>query len=163
MSIVVTTPTGQIGRHVVERLVAAGADVTLLARDASRLDDATRARARVVEGALEDPAAMRAATRDARALFLLVPPILHTDDWRASQLAIGRVAVDAAVANGVGRVVLVSSAGAQRGDLYAVSRLGEIERLLAAPCPTSPCCAPASSSRTSSPPRPPSPPRARST
>jgi len=37
MSIVVTTPTGHVGRRVVERLLEARADVTLLARDATRL------------------------------------------------------------------------------------------------------------------------------
>jgi uncharacterized protein YbjT (DUF2867 family) len=132
MSIVVTTPTGHVGRRVVERLLAARADVTLFARDAARLP---AARARVVEGSLEDPAAVRAATRGARALFLVIPPNLRTDDWRAFQLEVGRAAAAAVAANGVERVVFLSSAGAQRDDLFAVSRLGEVERLLAEAAP----------------------------
>jgi uncharacterized protein YbjT (DUF2867 family) len=131
MSIVVTTPTGQIGRQVVARLLAAGADLTLVARDAGRLSPAARPRPRVVEGALDD-ATLQEATRGAQAVFLVIPPDLRTDDWPTFQLGVGRAAADAAAANGVRRVVFVSSAGAQRDDLFAVSRLGEVERLLAA-------------------------------
>ncbi len=135
MSIVVTTPTGHVGSRVVERLLAAGADLTLVARDAGRLSTAARARARVVEGTLEEPATLRAATRGADALFLVIPPHFTTADWRAFQLGVGRTAADAVAANGVGRVVFLSSAGAQRDDLYAVSRLGEVEQLLAGVAP----------------------------
>jgi len=135
MSIVVTTPTGHVGRRVVERLLEARTDVTLLARDAARLPAGARERARVVEGSLEDPAAVREATRGARSLFLVIPPHLTTDDWRAFQLGVGRIAAAAAADNGVARVVFLSSAGAQRDDLFAVSRLGEVERLLAAAIP----------------------------
>lgn len=35
--IVVTTPTGPIGRHVVQDLLAAGESVRVIARDSSRL------------------------------------------------------------------------------------------------------------------------------
>lgn len=135
MSIVVTTPTGNVGARVVECLLEAGAEVTLLARNSGRLPAAVRERARVVEGSLEHAAELREATRGARALFLLIPPHLTTDDWRGFQLGVGRNAAEAVAANGVERVVFVSSAGAQRGDLYAVSRLGEIERLLAGAAP----------------------------
>ena len=135
MSITITTPTGHVGGRVVERLLAAGADVTLLTRDASRLAPAVRARTRVVEGSLEDPAALHAATAGARALFLVIPPHLATHDGAAFQRGVGRAAADAAAANGVERVVFLSSAGAQRGDLFGVSRLGEVEELLAAAVP----------------------------
>lgn len=135
MSITVTTPTGQIGARVVERLLEAGADVTVLVRDAARLAPAVRDRVRVVEGDLADAAALREATRGARVLFLLVPPIFRTDDWAGWQRAIGRNAAEAVRANGVGRVVLLSSAGAQRDDMFAVSRLGEIEQQLFAAAP----------------------------
>lgn len=135
MSITVTTPTGHIGARVVERLLEAGADVTVLVRDAARLAPAVRDRVRVVEGDLTDAAALQEATRGASALFLLVPPIFQTGDWAGWQRAIGRHAVEAVRANGVARVVFLSSAGAQRDDMYAVSRLGEIERALFAAAP----------------------------
>lgn len=135
MSILVTTPTGQIGRQVLQRLLDAGADVTVLARDPARLPEATRARVRVVAGALEDGHAVREALRGARAAFFLLPPHLTTDDWAGWQRAVGRTFAESARAEGVGRIVLLSSAGAQRDDFHAVSRLGEIERMLAATVP----------------------------
>jgi uncharacterized protein YbjT (DUF2867 family) len=135
VSIVVTTPTGNVGRRVVERLLAAGIAPTLLVRDAARLADDVREQARVVEGSLEDPAALREATRGGSALFLVIPPHLTTSDWAAYQRAVGRHAAEAVAANGVRRVVLLSSAGAQRDDMYAVSRVGEVERMLAAAAP----------------------------
>jgi len=94
-----------------------------------------REQARVVEGSLEDAAALREATRGARALFLVVPPHLTTGDWAAYQRAVAHHAAEAVAANGVRRVVLLSSAGAQRDDMYAVSRVGEVERMLAAAAP----------------------------
>ena len=131
MSIVVTTPTGQIGSRVVERLLGAGAETAVLVRDPARLPAAVRERVTAHQGDLADVHALRAAMRGARALFLVVPPFMRTDDWAEAQRAVGRAAAEAVRAEGVERVVLVSSAGAQRDDLYAVSRLGEIERMLA--------------------------------
>lgn len=130
MRIVVTTPTGQIGSRVVERLLESGAELTVLARDPSRLPAQVRERAEVRQGSLEDADFLRQATAGAGALFLLIPPSYTTDDWEAFQLGIGRAAAEAVRANGIGRVVLLSSGGAHRDDLFAVSRLGKVERML---------------------------------
>jgi uncharacterized protein YbjT (DUF2867 family) len=130
MRIAVTTPTGNIGSRVAETLIEAGADLTLLARDPSRLPEDVRARATVRQGTLEDADFVREATAGADALFLLIPPTYTTDDWAAFQLGIGRAAADAVRANGIRRVVLLSSGGAHRDDLFAVSRLGQVERML---------------------------------
>lgn len=130
MRIAVTTPTGNIGSRVVEKLIEAGADLTLLARDPSRLPDDVRARATIRQGTLEDADFLREATAGADALFLLIPPHYTTDDWAGFQLGIGRAAADAVRANGIRRVVLLSSGGAHRDDLFAVSRSGQVERML---------------------------------
>jgi uncharacterized protein YbjT (DUF2867 family) len=130
MRIAVTTPTGNIGSRVVEALIEAGADLTVLVRDPARLPDEVRARATVQQGTLEDAAFVRRATAGADALFLLIPPAYTTDDWAGFQLGIGRAAADAVRANGIRRVVLLSSGGAHRDDLYAVSRIGKVERML---------------------------------
>ncbi|HEX8390973.1 MAG TPA: NmrA family NAD(P)-binding protein [Longimicrobium sp.] len=135
MSIVITTPTGQIGGQVASTLIAAGADVRLLARDAARLPDALRGAAEVREGSLQDAAFLRDALTGASALFLLIPPDLSAADWAASQLGIGRAAADAVRANGIQRVVLVSSQGADRDDLFAISHVGQVERMLQAVAP----------------------------
>lgn len=135
MRIAVTTPTGNIGSRVVEKLIEAGADLTLLARDPSRLPDEVRARATVKQGSLEDADFLRDATVGADALFLLIPPTYTTDDWASFQLGIGRAAADAVRANGIRRVVFLSSGGAHRDDMFAVTRLGKVEKLLEAAAP----------------------------
>jgi uncharacterized protein YbjT (DUF2867 family) len=135
MSILVTTPTGNVGRQVAQRLLESGTPFTVLARDPARLDPAVRERSRVVVGDLTDPDAVTDALRGNHALFLAVPPFPASADWAADQRRVGAVVAGAMRANAVGRVVLLSSAGAQRDDLYAVSRLGEIERTLAAAAP----------------------------
>jgi uncharacterized protein YbjT (DUF2867 family) len=135
MKIVVTTPTGQIGSRVVERLLESGNEVVVLARDPGRLPDAVRARAGVRQGTLEDADFVAEATAGADALFLLVPPSYAAEDWGAWQLSVGRAAADAVRGNGVRRVVFLSSAGAHRDDLSPISRLGDIERLLKAAAP----------------------------
>ncbi len=135
MKIVVTTPTGQIGKRVVERLLEAEVELVVLARDPAKLAAEVRARAEVRQGTLEDAAFVAGATAGADALFLLVPPHYTAREWGEWQLTVGRNAAEAVRANGIRRVVLLSSAGAHRHDLSAISRLGDIERLLQAAAP----------------------------
>lgn len=130
MSIFLTTPTGNIGSRVAANLVAAGADFAVLARDPARLDPAVRERARVVQGSLEDAELLVEATAGAGALFLLIPPVYHTEDWAGFQRGIAANAAEAVRRNGIRRVVILSSMGAHRDDLLAISRVGEAERLL---------------------------------
>ncbi len=72
--IVITAPTGQIGRHVVQGLLAAGAPLRLIARDAAKLPDAVRGRVEVVEGSHGDAAVVQRAFEGADAVFWLAPP-----------------------------------------------------------------------------------------
>lgn len=128
--ILVTTPTGQIGSRVVERLLAAGASVRVFVRDPARLAPGVRERVEVHTGSVDDAAALAGAMAGARAAFVLVPPHYTADDWPAWFEAAGGAAERAAVASGVGRVVFLSSQGAHRDDLGPVSRLGAIEARL---------------------------------
>jgi uncharacterized protein YbjT (DUF2867 family) len=135
MKIAVTTPTGNIGSRVVERLLESDAEIVLLARRPERLPEAARAGATVHQGTLEDAEFVTTATAGADALFVLVPPNFTTEDWASWQLGIGRNAAEAVRRNGIRRVVLLSSAGAHRPDLGPVTRLGEIEDMLEAAAP----------------------------
>lgn len=73
--IVVTTPTGQIGREVLDRLLDAGAtDVRVIARDPARLAPHARERVEVVQGSHADPAVLKEACAGADRVFWLVPP-----------------------------------------------------------------------------------------
>jgi uncharacterized protein YbjT (DUF2867 family) len=106
--IVLTTPTGHIGRELLSLLRAAGAPVRVIARDPARVP----AGVDVVAGSHDDPAVLDAALGDgADALFLLVPPDPTTDDADAHYLRFARPAAAAVARHGVGRVVMVSSFG----------------------------------------------------
>lgn len=52
--IVITTPTGQIGRQVLDKILDGGEPVRVIARDPSRLDPQTRERVEVVQGSHDD-------------------------------------------------------------------------------------------------------------
>ncbi len=109
--IVVTTPTGQVGRRLVRHLLAGGSKVEVVVRDAARLDDDVREQVGVVEGTHDDPAALDAALSGADALFWLVPPNPAAASAEDHYLAFARAGAAAVRRHGVGHVVAVSSAG----------------------------------------------------
>ena len=136
-TILVTTPTGHIGSHVVARLLAARGSVSVrvFLRDAGRLAPDVRGRVEAREGTLEDSAALADALRGADAAFFLVPPNAIAPDWRAFIRRVGQAMADAARAAGLRRAVFLSSLGAHREDLGPVSGLGEVEGILRAAVP----------------------------
>lgn len=72
--IVITTPTGDIGGQVLDRVLDSGEAVRVIARDPSRLPERIRARAEVIEGSHADAATIGKALDGAGSLFWLVPP-----------------------------------------------------------------------------------------
>jgi uncharacterized protein YbjT (DUF2867 family) len=110
--IVVTGATGNVGRELVQALVAAGEQVTAVARHLPT--DAEEPGVRWVVGDLAEPESLRPVVETASALFLLVAG----DD----PLGIVKVAGEA----GVRRVVLLSSQGAgTRPEIYRHPRAFE--------------------------------------
>ena len=109
--IVITTPTGQVGSQIVARLLADGAPVRVVVRDADRLDADVRERVEVVEGSHGDPAVLDVALPGADALFWLVPPNPRASSAEEHYLAFARVGAEAIRRHGVGHVVGVTSAG----------------------------------------------------
>lgn len=128
--IVVTTPTGNVGAHVVRMLIRAGERPTVLARDPGRLDPAVRERVDAVAVDLGDRDAVTAATAGADALFWVDPPT-EDDDVVAGYRRIGANAAHAVEANGIGRTVFQSSVGAEkRHGAGEIDGLGVTEELL---------------------------------
>jgi uncharacterized protein YbjT (DUF2867 family) len=72
--IVVTTPTGTIGRQVLARLLQAGTSVRVIAREPSRVPTEHGKRIEVVEGTHGDAETVARATVGADTVFWLVPP-----------------------------------------------------------------------------------------
>ncbi|HEU4408518.1 MAG TPA: NAD(P)H-binding protein [Polyangiaceae bacterium] len=114
MRIVINTPNGTIGRPLTQRLLDAGADVTLLTRRPASVAHFAARGALVVEGSIDDPAALARALEGADALFWLSPPAYRPDAnaWleRSARLAAAEVKK-----RGVSRVVVLSSVGAHTG------------------------------------------------
>ncbi|MBZ8134111.1 NAD(P)H-binding protein [Afifella sp. IM 167] len=108
--IVVTTPTGNIGRHVLGRLLNAGAQLRVIVRDPRKLPQAARDRVEIVEGSHSDPKVVDQAFRDAEAIFWLCPPTpQETPD--AATVEFSRPAAEAIRRHGVRHIVAATTLG----------------------------------------------------
>ena len=108
--IVVTTPTGKIGHHVVRHLLDTGEALRVIARDPSRLPRTVRERVEVVEGSHGEAAVIDRALEGAEAVFWLVAPDPATMVER-SYVEFTRPAVEAIRRHRVPRVVAVTALG----------------------------------------------------
>lgn len=109
--IVVTTPTGTIGRQVLENLQGSSEPIRAIARDPSRLPSHTRKRVEVVQGSHGDINVVNEAFAGADAVFWLVPPDFHAESVEAAYVDFTQPACDALRSQGVKRVVGVSALG----------------------------------------------------
>jgi uncharacterized protein YbjT (DUF2867 family) len=109
--IVVTTPTGSIGHQALEHVIRAGAPVRVIARDPSRLPAGVHEHAEVVKGATNDPAALSEALTGADTVLWVMPPDPRAASIHAHLMDFTRPLCDAIAAQGVRRVVAVSSLG----------------------------------------------------
>ncbi|MFA7763917.1 NAD(P)H-binding protein [Streptomyces sp. NRRL S-448] len=112
--IVITAPTGNIGRRLLSLLVEAapahGEELRVVVRDPARIPDAVRAAVEVVTGSHGDAATVARAFTGADAVFWLVPPDASLTPEEAYS-GFTRPAARAFAAHGVGRVVGVSALG----------------------------------------------------
>ncbi|MFF4421024.1 NAD(P)H-binding protein [Streptomyces sp. NPDC001549] len=112
--IVITAPTGNIGRRLLSLLVEAapahGEELRVVVRDPARIPDAVRGAVEVVTGSHGDAATVERAFTGADAVFWLVPPDASLTPEEAYS-GFTRPAARAFAAHGVGRVVGVSALG----------------------------------------------------
>jgi uncharacterized protein YbjT (DUF2867 family) len=112
--IVVTTPTGQIGREVVARLLDARGDsvpVRVIVRDPAALAPQVRERVEVVQGSHADPAVLKEACQGADRVFWLVPPSPGAESGEAHFRAFTEPLCEVIATHGIERVVAVSTLG----------------------------------------------------
>jgi putative NADH-flavin reductase len=106
MKLTIIAATGGVGRELLEQAVAAGHDVTAVARNPGKLS--RQVRALTADLAAPDPAALESAVAGADAVLSGLGPHSNSDAGIASQ---GTPAVVAAMkAAGVRRIVAVSAA-----------------------------------------------------
>ena len=115
--IVVTTPTGSIGRQVLDNILDRGQPIRVIARDPSRLPPRVNERVEVVEGSHSSVDVVNKAFAGADAVFWLVPPDPHAPSIDAAFVDFARPAADAIRGHEVKRVVAVSALG--RGTAMA--------------------------------------------
>ncbi|MBT1187193.1 NAD(P)H-binding protein [Streptomyces sp. CJ_13] len=110
--IVITTPTGDIGRQVLDRVLDSGEPVRVIVRDPSRLPEHLRTQVEVVEGSHADADTIAKALEGADRLFWLVPPAGFRDAGPARRyyLDFARAVAQEAASRGV-RMVHVTSLG----------------------------------------------------
>ncbi|MFF5031004.1 NAD(P)H-binding protein [Nocardia salmonicida] len=108
--IVITAPTGNIGRPLLAQLMESDEQLRVIVRDPARLPDVAHERIEVITGSHGDAHVLDRALDGADAVFWLVPPDASRsphDGWSGFT----RPAAEALAVHGVGHVVGVSALG----------------------------------------------------
>jgi len=108
--IVITTPTGNVGHHVVQHLLDAGEKLRVVARDPGKLPQAVRDSVEVIEGSHSDAAVVERAFDGAEAVFWVAPPT-PSEALDDTYVNFARPAAEAIRRYGVARVVAVTALG----------------------------------------------------
>lgn len=130
---VITGATGYTGSVAAEKLLASGAKVRVIGRDAKRLERFSKMGAEAVVADMADPAAAEKAFSGASAAHVLMPPNISAPDVRAYQEQVTDSLAAAVRKSGISHVVVVSSTGADRASgVGPVVGLHSLEKKLAA-------------------------------
>jgi uncharacterized protein YbjT (DUF2867 family) len=128
---VITGSIGHISKPIVEALIKAGKNVTVITSTADRVKTIESLGAKAVVGDVANEAFVKDAFKGAEVVYTMIPPIWETNNWRASQNEIGRNYTQAITANGVKYVVNLSSIGADLGhSVGPVDGLYDFEQML---------------------------------
>ncbi len=112
MKILVTTPTGQIGKRVLDELLAPEFSVRIIARNPARLPEEIREQVEVVRGSTDHAETLRRALDGVESLFWCIPTeSLQEKNVRGHYERFARAAAQAIRTAGVPRVVTISALG----------------------------------------------------
>jgi uncharacterized protein YbjT (DUF2867 family) len=109
--IVITTPTGNIGHQVLDKVLAGDQPVRVIVRDPAKLSTEVSERVEVIPGSHGDPQVVARAFDGADTLFWLPPGAPHAASVDEAYAGFTRPAVEAIGSLGVKRVVSVSALG----------------------------------------------------
>ena len=128
---IVTGSIGHISKPIVEGLVKAGKEVTVITSTADRVKEIESLGAKALVGSVQDAAFVSSAFKGADVIYTMIPPIWQTSNWRASQNEVAKNYADAIQSNGIKYVVNLSSVGAHVGDgVGPVDGLRDFEKML---------------------------------
>jgi len=105
--------TGNIGSVIAKKLLERGEKVRVVGRSTARLQPYVQKGAEPFIGDVADAAAMERALSGARAAFLMIPPNMTSQDYRADQDRASEAVATAAKNSGLHYAVHLSSIGAQ--------------------------------------------------
>jgi len=138
MRIVIAGATGNVGRKVARNLQESTEKHTLvlLSRRGDQLRNEESRGAKIMQGDLEDAVFLKHALEGAEEAFWMIPPRMDAEDLHAYQTLVAQNEAEACRANGVNRVVFLSSIGAHIGQgLGPVDGLRDGEDLIRAAVP----------------------------
>jgi uncharacterized protein YbjT (DUF2867 family) len=131
MRILVTNPTGNIGRKILSELLAPEFSVLVLAGDPSRLPGDIRDQVEVIRGSADDSVTLRRALEGVEALFWCVPAPMHEANVRTYYERFSMAGSRAIRQAGTERVVTISAAGnVLSRSAGAISGLRSMENIL---------------------------------
>ena len=131
MKFTVTGSLGNISKPLVQTLIAAGHQVTVISSDPKRAADIEALKATAAIGSVNDIAFLTNAFKGADAVYTMVPPNFGATDWKNYIGSIGRNYAEAIKRAGVKYVVNLSSVGAQlKEGAGPVSGLYQVEQAL---------------------------------
>lgn len=113
---IITGASGKTGSVTAEKLLATGAKVRVLGRDAKKLERFAQKGAEIAVTDMTDAAAVKKAFSGGRAAHVLIPPNLTAPDVRAYQELVTDNMAAAIRANGISHATVVSSTGADQSD-----------------------------------------------
>src|SRR5216683_1910875 len=111
---VITGATGYTGSVAAEKLIASGAKVRVIGRDAKRLERFSQKGAEAVVADMTDAVALEKAFAGARAVYAVIPPNISAPDVRAYQERVTDSLAAAIRNNGILYAVAISSTGADK-------------------------------------------------
>jgi len=111
---VITGATGHTGGVAAEKLLASGAKVRVIGRDAKKLERFSKQGAEAVVADITDAGALEKAFGGACAVYAVMPPNLTAEDVRAYQEKVTDSLASAIRNNGIGYAVALSSTGADK-------------------------------------------------
>jgi uncharacterized protein YbjT (DUF2867 family) len=127
---VISGASGNIGKVVALELLSNGKKVRVIGRNADKLRALTDKGAEALVGDLADDSFLKKAYSGADAVFVMIPPNTHSNDFKAYQKKIANNHLGAVKTTGVKHIILLSSIGAHlRNGAGVVDGLGYLEEI----------------------------------
>ena len=113
---IITGSIGHISKPIVEGLVKAGKNVSVITSKPGNTTEIEKLGAKAIVGSVTDKEFVNKSFAGADVVYTMIPPIWVTSNWRKSQSEIGDIYVDAIRNNNIKYVVNLSSLGAHNKD-----------------------------------------------